>query len=153
MSDVAKRGCIDQDTTWYGGRPRPRRHCVKWRPSSPTERGTTTPHFSAHVYCGQTVAHLNILLFSNCYTFCRLAQLSHIDTHKSLFPRRPIPSFSDPTYSSGDICCAPFRGGGAGSPCNTMWPGLRPTSMPSGILIHPTVWPQRCIQTEQTTVP
>ena len=23
-----------------------------------------------------------------------------------------------------------------------MWPGLRPTSLPSGILIHPTVWPQ-----------
>jgi len=29
-----------------------------------------------------------------------------------------------------------------GSPCNTMWPGPRPTSLPSGILIHPTVWPQ-----------
>ena len=27
-------------------------------------------------------------------------------------------------------------GGGAG------WPGPRPTSVPSGILIHPTVWPQ-----------
>jgi len=23
-----------------------------------------------------------------------------------------------------------------------MWPGLSPTSIPSGILIHPTVWPQ-----------
>ena len=31
---------------------------------------------------------------------------------------------------------------GAGSPSNTMWPGPRPTSLPSGILIHPTVWPQ-----------
>jgi len=30
----------------------------------------------------------------------------------------------------------------AGSPSNTMWPGSRPTSLPSGILIHPTVWPQ-----------
>jgi len=28
---------------------------------------------------------------------------------------------------------------GAGSPSNTMWPGPRPTSLPSGILIHPTV--------------
>ena len=37
--------------------------------------------------------------------------------------------------------CAPL-GEGAGSPPNTMWPGLRPTSMPSFILIHPTVWPQ-----------
>jgi len=29
-----------------------------------------------------------------------------------------------------------------GFPSNTMWPGPRPTSLPSGILIHPTVWPQ-----------
>jgi len=34
--------------------------------------------------------------------------------------------------------CAPF-GMGAGSPCNTMWPGPRPTFVPSGILIHPAV--------------
>jgi len=31
---------------------------------------------------------------------------------------------------------------GAGSPSNTVWPGPRPTSMPSFIWIHPTVWPQ-----------
>jgi len=35
-----------------------------------------------------------------------------------------------------------LRGGGAGSPSNTMWPGLRSTSVPSGVFIHPTVWPQ-----------
>ena len=29
-----------------------------------------------------------------------------------------------------------------GSPSNTMWPGPRPTSLPSGILIHPTIWSQ-----------
>jgi len=33
-----------------------------------------------------------------------------------------------------------FRG--ARSPSNTMKPGPRPTSVPIGILIHPTVWPQ-----------
>jgi len=32
--------------------------------------------------------------------------------------------------------------GGTGSWSNTTWPGPRPTSLPSGILIHPTVWPQ-----------
>jgi len=32
---------------------------------------------------------------------------------------------------------------GAGSPSNTKSPALRPTSVPSGILIHPTVWPQQ----------
>jgi len=51
------KGWMDQDATWYGRRPRPRRHCVKWGPSSPlAERGTAAPpHFSAHVYCGETV--------------------------------------------------------------------------------------------------
>ena len=23
-------GCMDQDATWYGGRPRPRPHCARW---------------------------------------------------------------------------------------------------------------------------
>ena len=32
--------------------------------------------------------------------------------------------------------------GAAGFPSNTMWSGLRPTSLPSGVLIHPIVWPQ-----------
>jgi len=35
-----------------------------------------------------------------------------------------------------------FRGR-TGSPSNTTSPGPRPTSVPSGILIHPAVWPQR----------
>jgi len=44
----------------------------------------------------------------------------------------------------------PFRGRGAGSPSSTMSPGLRPTSIPSGILIHAAVWPhQRHRQTGQ----
>ena len=36
----------------------------------------------------------------------------------------------------------PFGGWGAGFPYNAMWPGPRPTCLPSFILIHPTVWPQ-----------
>jgi len=35
-------GCMYQDTTWYGGRPQPRRHCVRW--------GTAFPIFGQ---CGQ----------------------------------------------------------------------------------------------------
>ena len=27
-------GCMDQDATWYGSRPQPRRLCVRWRPRS-----------------------------------------------------------------------------------------------------------------------
>jgi len=38
---------MDQDTTWYGGRPPPRRHFIRWGPSSPTESDTAALHFSA----------------------------------------------------------------------------------------------------------
>ena len=38
---------MDQDATWDGGRPWPRRHCVIWRPSSPTESDTAAPTFQA----------------------------------------------------------------------------------------------------------
>jgi len=39
------------------------------------------------------------------------------------------------------VCCV-LSVGGAGSSSNTMSPWSRPTSVPSDILIHPTVWPQ-----------
>jgi len=39
----------------------------------------------------------------------------------------------------GALLC-PFAWGEAGFPSNTMSPGPRPASVPSGILIHPTVW-------------
>jgi len=32
-------GCMDQDVTWYGGRPRPMRLCVRWGPRSPPQKG------------------------------------------------------------------------------------------------------------------
>ena len=93
-------GCMDQGVTWYGGRPRPRRLCIRWVPRSPSQnvgpcllrlngwmdeddtymevglgpghivldgdpaapkKGAQQFHVSAHVHCGQTVAH-----FSNC---------------------------------------------------------------------------------------
>ena len=40
-------GCMDQDATWYGGRPRPRRRCVTWGPSSgpPKKKGHNLPIF------------------------------------------------------------------------------------------------------------
>jgi len=38
-------GWADQDVTWYGGRSRHRRHCIKGGPSSPIERGTAAPTF------------------------------------------------------------------------------------------------------------
>jgi len=41
-------------------------------------------------------------------------------------------------------------GGRAGSSSNTMWPGSRLTSIPSGILIHPTIWPLYTNVTDRT---
>ena len=38
--------------------------------------------------------------------------------------------------------CVPSVLGVAGSPSNTKSPGPRPTSIPSGILMHPAVWQQ-----------
>jgi len=67
---------MDKYTTWYGCMPRPRRHCVRWGPSSPHGEGHSSPHFSAHVYCGQTVARL-----SKCWALVNsgllLAMLGH----------------------------------------------------------------------------
>ena len=46
-------GHMYQDTTWYGGRPWPRRHCVRWGPALPPLKGHS-PQFSANIRCGQT---------------------------------------------------------------------------------------------------
>jgi len=49
-------GCMDQDVTWYGARPRPRRLCVKWGSYPPSPKGggaEPPPNLSAHVYCSQ----------------------------------------------------------------------------------------------------
>jgi len=32
-------GCMDKDATWYGGRHRPTRLCVRWGPHSPPQKG------------------------------------------------------------------------------------------------------------------
>jgi len=42
-------GCMDQDVTWYGGRPRPRRLCVRWGPRSPPPKGHRPPIFGPYM--------------------------------------------------------------------------------------------------------
>jgi len=63
MSIVAKR-LDDQDATWYGGRPLlgPGDILLDGDPALPSPKrkgGVAPPSFSAHVCCGQTVAHLS----------------------------------------------------------------------------------------------
>jgi len=45
---------MDQDATWYGGRPQHRHIVLHGDPASPWKRGTAASQFSAHVCCGQT---------------------------------------------------------------------------------------------------
>jgi len=39
-------GWMDQDATWYGGRPRPTPHCVRWGPNSLHGKGHSSPQLS-----------------------------------------------------------------------------------------------------------
>ena len=64
-------GWMDQGATWYEGRPPLKRHCVRWEPSSPSPKRGQSPQFSAHVYCGQTVAHP-----SYCYALIDIGYLT-----------------------------------------------------------------------------
>ena len=53
---------MDQDVTWYGARPRPRRLSVRWGRRTPSPKGGRAPKFSAHVYCGQTAGWMKLVL-------------------------------------------------------------------------------------------
>jgi len=47
-------GWMHQDASWYGGRPQPRRLCVRWGPNPLLQKGRSPTQFSAQVYCGHT---------------------------------------------------------------------------------------------------
>jgi len=53
---------MDQNATWYGGKPRPRRRCVRWGRSSPLKGAQPPPQFPVHVYCGETAGWTKTLL-------------------------------------------------------------------------------------------
>jgi len=54
-------GWMDQDATWYGGRPQPWPHCVRWGPAPPSKKGHS-PQFSACICCGQTAGYIKMTL-------------------------------------------------------------------------------------------
>ena len=69
---------------------------------------------------------------------------------------RPIQPFGhkftiDMDRKLGGGCCVHFRGE-LGLPSNTMWHGMMPTSVPSGIFIHSAVWPQYTNVAERTYI-
>jgi len=72
-------GWMDQDATWYGGRPQPRRLCVRWGPRStllglsPGDCVLAPPKFLAHVYYSycdfvRTLHNAqSLLVFTRCW--------------------------------------------------------------------------------------
>ena len=59
----------DQDKTWHTGRPRPRPHCVIWGPSSPSQKGYSTPVFGPCLLWPNGRPFQ--LLLSSCYYYYR----------------------------------------------------------------------------------
>jgi len=55
-------GCMDQDASWYRGRPRPRSHCARWKLSSSFSKRGHSPQFSAHVCWHQTAGWIKMPL-------------------------------------------------------------------------------------------
>ena len=54
------------DDTWYGGRPRPRPRCVRWRPSCPQKGAQQPPLFGPCLLWPNGCP--SQLLLSTCYT-------------------------------------------------------------------------------------
>ena len=60
---------MDQDATWYGGRPRPATLCDVL--PLPKKWAQPPPQFSAHVYCGQTAGWIKMALGTKvCSAHC-----------------------------------------------------------------------------------
>jgi len=100
MSIVIKRQ-IDEDATWYGGRPRPRRHCVRWGPNSPPKKDTAL-QFSAHVYCSQTAVCIRIPLGTEVGLSLGGIVLAG--------PSSPSSEGAQPLQFSANVCCGQTAG-------------------------------------------
>ena len=82
-------GCMDQDATWYGGTSRPRRLCVRWRPSYPQEKGHT--HF--HLIFGPCLLWPNGLMDEDVTWYgSRPRHRPHCIRHGSSYPRKGLSS-------------------------------------------------------------
>jgi len=110
-------------------------------------RWATVPEQSGPKSGGEVVVSLSVGELGHHLTQCRMG--------RGLAPYQVVSWSIQPFGHNRDGprggCCAPiFFGEGAESSSNTMWPRPRPTSIQSGILIHPTVWPQYTNATDRT---
>jgi len=64
-------GWMDQDVIWYGGRHRPRSHCVRWGTSSPSPKGAESPIFGPRLLWPNVCP--SPLLLSTCIGLVRKA--------------------------------------------------------------------------------
>ena len=94
---------MDQDETWYVGRPRPWPYCVRWGPSSPPPKGHS-PEFSAHVCCGQTAGCIRMPLGRKVGLVPGDIVL---DGDAAPLPRK---DYSSPTDFSIRVCCGQTAG-------------------------------------------
>jgi len=87
-----------------------------------------------------------IRLLSDCYLITNVCGCDNLSLTTQTNPRAKQllrwTTVCHNRHGSKSWSAVPLSVGGAGSPSNAMSPGLWPTSVPSGILIHPAVWPQ-----------
>jgi len=105
---------------------------VRPRTDRQTDRHTHT-HTHTH-----TQTRVTIVYFASSTTHTKCNEPCLHEINKSSAVAEMGDRLANRPKSGGLMCPFPW---GAGSPSNTMSPGPRPTSVPSGILIHPTVWP------------
>ena len=67
-----QNGWVNEDAAWYGSRPRPRPHCVKWGPGSPGKGAQQPP-----LYCGHGRPSQIGLLLSSCLPIVGTLTLKH----------------------------------------------------------------------------
>ena len=89
-------GWMDQDATWYGGRPRPRPHYVRWGPIAPPDGGTAALCFrpmsivakrspvSATAERLLTTGDLSSIDISFLLTFLRVRYFSQLEARRLL---------------------------------------------------------------------
>ena len=95
-----------QDVTRYGGRLWPRPSCVRWGPSSPTERGTAAPYFSAHFSLAwSSISATAELLSFDLHFVVELESLSHSEQATSA-----VKAFVAPRYQHSIVTRRPRFG-------------------------------------------
>jgi len=101
-------GWMNQDGTWHGGRPQPRRLCVRCGLRPPSQKGGRAaeppPQFSAHFYCGQTAGWIKTALGMEV----GLSQANCVRWGPSPLPQKgaePHPQFSAHFYCGQTAGC------------------------------------------------